>query len=863
MKNIDSDLIRGNIDTIILTTMLDGDKYGLDIIKEVEVRSNGTYDLKQPTLYSCLKRLENQELISSYWLDSDIGGRRHYYKLTEKGKESLLQKQEEWTKSKFIIDNLLSNHDYDEYRLVKKEDYERIIEGKQFEYKPEQQSPISNSKFEPEEINETEELDEDNDSTEEFESAENTEFEEVVETKDSVEEDFAEEENWNQDSIDETDFSDDSNEYKFNENATTTEKRIDYNDDDSAEADYPNQKRFKIPSIYDKITIGENDSFESDDTDEDDETEYTSSIYSSFVSEETAEDEEEPEVIEDETDDFDKDIFGINLNEDEIDEITDEYTSLLEEEMLGENEDDAEERVYVQRYNEKSYEDDDADLDIPTNTLTNQSANEMNILSRLRSQEDDEINEYYGDKNSYINHLNKTEEIETLKSDDLNVVQENLLSSDNYLSQNSINRQINDLSEAVKNLNSFGTEEHDYYEEKTAHESAIISAKSNEIEEELDSEIEDELITNIATQEESKDIIDFNQETNTDDYLDELAELKSNNNNGYFNSFDSADYSTTKPEYSPIETDESLSFSTENSVSFNEQIESYNNQYGYNNSNEKTSSFYDNDDEESFVSTEENTAFSSFDDIISKNVNTYSNDTTDYIASNQEFKTFTPRFTENNYKQKLNNLSAYSKYSQDEHEDEITECAQKEDVMNKVKDIKTLKTEFASDGILVKEYKKSNVHAEDADRNYLLSNKLNLIKSLILLFGYVFLLSAVFIIMNNTSAQTIHNFSFKYFLIAFIPFIVYAIYHVVMFVINPYKKVPAKYAPRIMIFIAVIITIQLLLITYCLNLQMGFYSFSQSHYNHLLWVIPTIVSFAPIISTLIHMALYYSRNFNV
>ena len=46
MKNIDSDLIRGNIDTIILKTMLEEDKYGLDIIKEVEQRSNGTYELK-------------------------------------------------------------------------------------------------------------------------------------------------------------------------------------------------------------------------------------------------------------------------------------------------------------------------------------------------------------------------------------------------------------------------------------------------------------------------------------------------------------------------------------------------------------------------------------------------------------------------------------------------------------------------------------------------------------------------------------------------------------------------------------------------------------------------------------------------
>jgi PadR family transcriptional regulator PadR len=61
MENINSDLIRGNIDTIILKTMLNGDMYGLDIIKEVENKSNGTYNLKQPTLYSCLKRLENQD----------------------------------------------------------------------------------------------------------------------------------------------------------------------------------------------------------------------------------------------------------------------------------------------------------------------------------------------------------------------------------------------------------------------------------------------------------------------------------------------------------------------------------------------------------------------------------------------------------------------------------------------------------------------------------------------------------------------------------------------------------------------------------------------------------------------------------
>ena len=128
--------------------MLNEDKYGLDIIKEVGEKSSGTYELKQPTLYSCLKRLENQELISSYWVDSDIGGRRHYYKLTEKGRDFYNKKQEEWAKSKFVIDNLLSNYNYEEYRLVKKDDYEKVMaRTEEIETEEESEEPIPEEAF--------------------------------------------------------------------------------------------------------------------------------------------------------------------------------------------------------------------------------------------------------------------------------------------------------------------------------------------------------------------------------------------------------------------------------------------------------------------------------------------------------------------------------------------------------------------------------------------------------------------------------------------------------------------------------------------------------------------------------------------
>ena len=76
---------RGSVNNIILKTLTTGDKYGYEIIKEVEKFSDGKIVLKQPSLYSSLSRFEEKKFVSSYWGDSDIGGRRHYYHLTDEG----------------------------------------------------------------------------------------------------------------------------------------------------------------------------------------------------------------------------------------------------------------------------------------------------------------------------------------------------------------------------------------------------------------------------------------------------------------------------------------------------------------------------------------------------------------------------------------------------------------------------------------------------------------------------------------------------------------------------------------------------------------------------------------------------------
>ena len=114
-SSISADLIRGHINTIILRSLYDRDKYGYEIINEINEKSHGQYTLKQPTLYSALKRLENQGYIQAYWKQDEVsaGGRRKYFRLTDSGREITEHNQAEWEYSRTVIDNLISDRNFD------------------------------------------------------------------------------------------------------------------------------------------------------------------------------------------------------------------------------------------------------------------------------------------------------------------------------------------------------------------------------------------------------------------------------------------------------------------------------------------------------------------------------------------------------------------------------------------------------------------------------------------------------------------------------------------------------------------------------------------------------------------------------
>ena len=102
-----SDLIRGNIDAIILSALRDGDSYGYEILKEIAEASDGEYEMKEPSLYTSLKRLERQGFVESYWGDESQGARRKYYRVTVLGIQELKEATKRWARVRRIIDKLL------------------------------------------------------------------------------------------------------------------------------------------------------------------------------------------------------------------------------------------------------------------------------------------------------------------------------------------------------------------------------------------------------------------------------------------------------------------------------------------------------------------------------------------------------------------------------------------------------------------------------------------------------------------------------------------------------------------------------------------------------------------------------------
>ena len=99
--------MKGTIDILILSVLSKGDNYGYEISKIIKMKTKGTFEILEATMYLSLKRLENQKAIELYWGNESGGGRRKYYKISELGKEHLNQLINDWKETIQIVEKFI------------------------------------------------------------------------------------------------------------------------------------------------------------------------------------------------------------------------------------------------------------------------------------------------------------------------------------------------------------------------------------------------------------------------------------------------------------------------------------------------------------------------------------------------------------------------------------------------------------------------------------------------------------------------------------------------------------------------------------------------------------------------------------
>lgn len=85
-------LKKGVLELCVLSQLTTADKYGYELTEVI----SSEMSLAAGTLYMILKRLKEEEYVTTYLMESDSGPARKYYHLTEKGKQYLKEKKEEW-----------------------------------------------------------------------------------------------------------------------------------------------------------------------------------------------------------------------------------------------------------------------------------------------------------------------------------------------------------------------------------------------------------------------------------------------------------------------------------------------------------------------------------------------------------------------------------------------------------------------------------------------------------------------------------------------------------------------------------------------------------------------------------------------
>jgi len=107
MSDLNTDVIHGTLDLLILKTLSLQPLHGFGIARRVEQTSGEVFKVNPGSLLTALKRLERAGSLRSEWRQTENSRRAKYYELTAAGHRQLEAESSEWKRRAAAVQRLL------------------------------------------------------------------------------------------------------------------------------------------------------------------------------------------------------------------------------------------------------------------------------------------------------------------------------------------------------------------------------------------------------------------------------------------------------------------------------------------------------------------------------------------------------------------------------------------------------------------------------------------------------------------------------------------------------------------------------------------------------------------------------------
>lgn len=96
---------KGALELCVLSQLTRGDKYGYELTERISVEMS----IAGGTLYPILRKLKEDDYVTTYLVESESGPARKYYRLTDKGRQYQKNVQQEWEEFIKAVNELIRN----------------------------------------------------------------------------------------------------------------------------------------------------------------------------------------------------------------------------------------------------------------------------------------------------------------------------------------------------------------------------------------------------------------------------------------------------------------------------------------------------------------------------------------------------------------------------------------------------------------------------------------------------------------------------------------------------------------------------------------------------------------------------------